>query len=206
MLAAFLAACVLIPWHGVAAAESEPEPRLLIPGGQPIAPGRVVELEWTAADAVRELEILLSTDGGRTYHACVSPELDPRLRRFRWRVPDLASADVRLRIRFNCGGREIEGPPTRARFADSAPDAPEPLGLPLASPDGRVPRPSDEPRAPMRGAGLDPGERTDAAGDLDGLRGAASGHRVPADGDRAPRRTTVAKAFDRVPRFVPMRT
>jgi hypothetical protein len=206
VLAVFVSVFVLTPWRGVVAAEPESEPRLSIPGGQTIAPGRLVELQWTAADSVRELEILLSRDGGRTYSVCISPELDPRARRFRWRVPDFGTSELRLRIRFNRRGREIEGPPTRARIAERGADAPDPLGLPRSSAEPRESRPGNEPRTSARGPGMDPGERTDSF-DPDGpLRAATSPHRFIAR-RRPPAWTARAVvAIDRAPRCMPMRT
>jgi hypothetical protein len=109
------------------------EPRVVLGGDQAVHPGEVVELRWTRADAVSELEILLSEDGGRTFATCISPELDPVLCHFAWRVPANVGQNLRLRIRYNRGGREIEGPPTKPVALGMTP-SPEttPLGLPPA--------------------------------------------------------------------------
>ena len=128
--------------------EEESGPRLILPGSHVVQPGQLVALEWTPDDEVTELEILLSLDGGRTYPIWISPRLAPRDCRFVWRVPPYAGRSLRMRIRFNRDGREIEGAPTST--IDVAPaNAPEPLGLPVrsAEPD-RVPRPGGENRAP----------------------------------------------------------
>jgi hypothetical protein len=58
-------------------------PRLILPGAHAVQPGQWIDLTWTEADDIEELEILLSTDGGRTYAVCVSPQLDPQARHFR---------------------------------------------------------------------------------------------------------------------------
>lgn len=119
----------------------EREPRLDLPDGRVVRPGQSVDLSWSAADDIRELEILLSTDGGRHYAVCISPQLDPGARHFTWRVPDVAGAELRLRIRFNRGGVEIEGPPTGPLAVGRAPgDRPEPLGLPPVVPGEPGPR------------------------------------------------------------------
>jgi hypothetical protein len=131
------AALLLLLFGSPARAERESdEPQLELPGGCAVAPGQVVDLRWTDTDEVRELEILLSTDGGRTWSICISPELDPRTRHFLWRVPDAVRGPLSLRIRFNRGGREIEGPPLRLGPPDAGA---QPLGLP---PVDAVPRPA----------------------------------------------------------------
>lgn len=126
-------------------AESRPE--LILPGDHRVRPGEWIELHWTRADAISELEILLSLDGGRHYAVCISPQLDPERRAFRWQVPATAAGDLRMRIRFNRGGREIEGPPTAPlHVATAEPDQPQPLGLPPVegSATSREPRPAGE--------------------------------------------------------------
>jgi hypothetical protein len=74
--------------------------------------GDVVEIVWNdAGPAVDELELLLSVDGGRTWPLRVSPELGGREVVYRWKVPNLAAPNARLRIRAHLEGREVEGPP-----------------------------------------------------------------------------------------------
>jgi len=127
--------------------ERRARPELVLPGDHEVRPGEWIELRWTRAEAVSELEILLSTDGGRHYAVSISPPLDPKDCGFRWRVPQSASGDLRMRIRFNRDGREIEGAPTAPmRVTTSAPNRPQPLALPPV--DGgsgtRDPRPAGE--------------------------------------------------------------
>jgi hypothetical protein len=122
----------------------ESEPRLIVPGGHAVRTGQLVDLRWSPADSVRELEILLSVDGGRHYSICISPQLDPTRCEFVWRVPDLEARTVRMRIRFNRGGREIEGPPAAPiQVFRGGRDEPEPLALP----------PAERSEAPRSGSG-----------------------------------------------------
>jgi hypothetical protein len=111
--------------------------------------GQLVDLRWSPADSIAELEILLSVDGGRHYSRCISPRLDPRKCGFVWRVPDLGSATLQMRIRFNRGGREIEGAPAAPLlvFAGGR-DQAEPLALP--------PLGGAEPSRPSNGRGEAP--------------------------------------------------
>jgi hypothetical protein len=196
------------PQLACAEPECKPEagPRLLLPGDEAVSAGRIIDLAWTEADSVAELEILLSSDGGRTYTVCVSPELDPRSRHFHWRIPDLVTSDLRLRIRFNRGGREIEGPPVRARLFRGEPEAPEPLGLPSTSGDARTPRPADGPLTPQRGAAQEPGEGADPLGPHERASSVVSRETPASAIHPAGRSTPAAAPLDRVPRFVPMRT
>lgn len=118
----------------------EDGPRLELSGACVVSPGRTIELTWSRDASVRELEILMSTDGGRHFSVQVSPSLDPSLGRFTWRVPRAAGADVRLRVRFNRGGREIEGPPVAVACAPAEHGA-LPLALPPFSGGAPEPRP-----------------------------------------------------------------
>jgi hypothetical protein len=104
-------------------------PRLQLPEDGTVAPGEVVTFCWDGADrSIREMEILLSTDGGSHYAECVSPQLDPRAGRYQWRVPDLGVGRMRFRIRFNRDGREIEGEPSASLHVIEPPQ--EPIALP----------------------------------------------------------------------------
>jgi hypothetical protein len=77
--------------------------------------GEVVEVRWSALPPdAREMELLLSVDGGRTWPLRVSAELDPRERSLRWRVPNLAASGARLRLRCGDAEREVEGPASAA--------------------------------------------------------------------------------------------
>jgi len=112
------------------------EPRLILPGSRTVEPGEWIVLEWVPADSVRELELLLSLDGGRTWPVCISPSLGPERCTFRWQVPANAARDLRLRIRFNRGGREIEGAPSGPLLVTNGTRGePLPLGLPAPLPD-----------------------------------------------------------------------
>src|ERR1044072_854343 len=141
-------ACTLSS-RAASAGARDNEPRLIIPGGHIVRAGQLIDLRWSPADSVSELEILVSLDGGRHYSVCISPRLDPRRCDFVWRVPRVGKAALRMRIRFNRGGREIEGAPTAPLYA-SADGQPEPLALPPASgPAGeRAPQSSGERGAP----------------------------------------------------------
>jgi hypothetical protein len=72
--------------------------------------GEKIDLRWSGVDpSTDELEILLSVDDGHHFALRVSPELDARAGHYIWRVPNLAAANARLRVRFEHAGREIEG-------------------------------------------------------------------------------------------------
>ena len=133
--------------------EREREPWLILPGDRVVRPGEWIELRWTEADEVLELEILLSVDGGRTYTTCISPQLDPDRHGFVWQVPALEGAGLTMRIRYNIGGREIEGAPTGPLTVERGNRRhPQPLGLPPFS--GR------DPRSPRSSGSQGPTSRT----------------------------------------------
>ena len=72
-----------------------------------VTAGQTVVLRWSALpEAVEELEIVLSLDGGGSYHVRVSPELEAHEGEYRWRVPDLPTRHARLMLRM--GGAEGE--------------------------------------------------------------------------------------------------
>ncbi len=107
------------------------EPRLVLPGNHLVRAGEWIDLRWSKADSISELEILLSTDGGRHYSECVSPQLDPGRCEFLWRVPPLGSGSLWLRLRFNRHGQEIEGAPASPlTVLAGTRNEPQPLGLP----------------------------------------------------------------------------
>lgn len=139
----WLAGIALLIWAAVPGAmprhvaDRAEEPRLILPGGHIVRVGQWIDLRWSPADSVAELEILLSVDGGAHYSRCISPQLDPNRSEFLWRVPDLGSETLRMRIRFNRGGREIEGAPTPPlRLFAGGTEEPEPLALPLTGEPG----------------------------------------------------------------------
>jgi len=89
-------------------AETWPIPRPLASG--PLHAGDLVELRWAPPSGrAEELELMLSLDGGRSWHVRVSPELPGSSTSYRWRVPNLASANARLRIRMRVDGHETAG-------------------------------------------------------------------------------------------------
>ena len=108
-----LAAMLWIAAPGSARAASADDgaaPRLVMPDLASVRPGETVRIQWTqAGSAVDELELQLSLDGGRHFTLRISPELDARAGEFLWRVPNLASAEARVRLRFQRDGREVEG-------------------------------------------------------------------------------------------------
>jgi hypothetical protein len=84
-----------------------PAVRLMAPrAGATLAAGSTAELEWAPLTAfaklenVEEWEAFLSLDGGATYPVRITPHLDQDLRRVRWQVPAIPTADARLLLRF----------------------------------------------------------------------------------------------------------
>jgi len=66
--------------------------------------GDVVEVRWAAVrDDAEEMELLLSTDGGRSFPVRVSEEISPDATSVRWRVPGLPTRHARLAIRSGDG-------------------------------------------------------------------------------------------------------
>lgn len=106
-IAAALLACGL-PAHAATAMGDWPIPRAATNG--PLHAGDLVELRWAPQTGrVEELELMLSLDGGRSWHVRVSPELPGSSTGYTWRVPNLPSADARLRIRMRTDGHEMAG-------------------------------------------------------------------------------------------------
>ncbi len=67
--------------------------------------GEIVEIRWEKPPRdIEEMELLLSIDDGRHFTLRISPEIDPGSRRFRWRVPNLATETARIAMRV---GREV---------------------------------------------------------------------------------------------------
>jgi hypothetical protein len=201
ILAVAIVALALGPGAGLASevAEHESEPRLIVPEGSVVRAGQWIDLHWTAAESIVELEVLLSTDGGRTYPVCISPRMDPEERHFVWQVPADAGAEPRLRIRYNRGGREIEGPPTRVLKRMAGGEQPEPLGLPI---ERAVPRP-ERSRAPDRDETRV--LRSDSSEDDDTTSPTTSATTLPpAISMRQPSRSA-ASVTNRAPLFIPLR-
>lgn len=112
----------------VAAAGEAQRLRILEPAaGAVLAPGDAVVVRWEgSAEGSREMELLLSLDGGTSYAVRLSRELLPGSRAFTWRVPALPSADARLAIRAELFGRETVVA-TGPSFVIASPEAPTPL-------------------------------------------------------------------------------
>jgi len=140
-------------------------PRLHLAVNESVRPGDLVSFQWDQADsAVTEMEILLSLDGGRSYRDGLTPQLDPRTGAYSWRVPNLGTACMRFRIRYNRGGREIEGSPSRFLWVLAHPPDPVTTTSPITTePEGREePRgrgDSGTPGAPPDGNVRAPGQR-----------------------------------------------
>ena len=108
-LAVVVALCFEAPWC-FASAELIPVP---VVEERVIRGGDRVLIRWGAfAAAVEEFELLLSTDGGRSYLIRVSPELEGRSVQYVWRAPNVSAAEARVRIRARIHGRETNGPPS----------------------------------------------------------------------------------------------
>jgi hypothetical protein len=191
--AALAFASGVVPACTAAAADA---PRLILPGARTVEPGQWIDLRWSAADSVTEMEILLSRDGGRTYEERISPQLDPNHPHLLWRVPGDAGRELRLRIRFNRGGREIEAAPAAPlRVVRAGATEPEPLALPLAMPANDAPvKPAGE-RVPGSPGAAPPGPAEDAE-----RAGPVSGPAAPADAALlcSPERIPAADAARRV--------
>jgi hypothetical protein len=88
----------------------EPGGRILAPArGAVVNAGELVEVRWTDLDRdVEEFELLLSLDDGRHFSLRLTVMLDPRLRAYAWRVPNLPAEAARLRVRAGRRGREVE--------------------------------------------------------------------------------------------------
>jgi hypothetical protein len=113
--AAFLVACL--------PARAEPSGgRILSPvRGEALVAGQLLDVRWSLfPDAVEEMELLLSIDGGRYFPLRLTSQIDPRTGSFGWVVPRVAASAAQLRIRFGRDGEEIEGEPS-ASFSIAVP-------------------------------------------------------------------------------------
>jgi hypothetical protein len=80
--------------------------------GMPLAPaaleapaavsvGQTLEIRWSGVPSTaEEIELVLSLDGGRSFHLRVSDRLEGRVETWRWRVPDLPTRSARLMLRM----------------------------------------------------------------------------------------------------------
>lgn len=87
--------------------------RVLAPAaGAVLDGGSRATLEWHAdaplPQEVEEWEAFLSVDGGAYYAVRITPHLDRRIRRFTFDVPNVASDDARILLRFGDEHREHE--------------------------------------------------------------------------------------------------
>jgi len=137
------------------AAAARPEPvaiELLAPAdGETLLAGSFAEIAWevpgagVATDEPEEWEAFLSFDGGRHWPLRLTPHLDWQLRRFRFRVPDVASADVRLLLRVGDERQETAIPlAARLRIETSAVAAPAPRWMPAHGAPGEAALPGGE--------------------------------------------------------------
>jgi len=78
--------------------------RLLAPApGAELTAGELAVLEWDSPSGLgraEEWEAFLSLDGGETYPLRLTPHLDPAIRRYSFRVPDLPTRRARLLLRY----------------------------------------------------------------------------------------------------------
>ena len=155
LLGLFAALCLAVPLR----AEPEPGPRLRINSRGPVHPGDRIEFAFEGdMRGIDEFEILLSTDGGRTYPIRISEELSPATRRLLWRVPSLPCREFRLRVQFHRDGREIEGDesvpvPLISDDGDNADSTPIPLAVETEGPPLPI-----RTRGPSRSSGSDSGK------------------------------------------------
>jgi len=134
---------------GPAAASARPEPvaiELLAPAdGETLLAGSFAEIAWTvpgtaaATAEPEEWEAFLSFDGGRHWPLRLTPHLDWRVRRFRFRVPDVESDEVRLLLRVGDEREETAVPiAARLRIAISPVAAPAPRWTPARGEPGEA--------------------------------------------------------------------
>ena len=75
--------------------------------GARLGSGAPAQVAWRLSGApepgLREMELVLSLDGGRTFPIRVTRDLDPTTRSFAWRVPALPTRHARLALRTGRG-------------------------------------------------------------------------------------------------------
>lgn len=130
-------------WLALLALPAVAQPvRLVAPqAGTALVAGSAAELEWAPLagferlSRVEEWEAFLSLDGGATFPLRITPHLDQDLRRFRFQIPAIPAADVRILLRFGDEHRETAVElPERFSIAASAVQVPAlDLSLGLAS-------------------------------------------------------------------------
>ncbi len=122
-------------------------------GTTALVAGETATLAWTPgpdlarARYVEEWEAFLSVDGGRHYAVRITPHLDRDLRRIRFHVPDLPTADARILLRFGDERRETAVElPQRFSIARAAGTVPRLAAAPPAASlrAGEPARPGEE--------------------------------------------------------------
>jgi hypothetical protein len=106
----------LLLWLLPGVAFAQVQVRLLEPApGTILHPGDLVQVRWSvlAAGSLTgcEQELLLSLDGGRTNTVRMSRMLAPTVRQVNWTVPDIASKNAVIDLRFWCNGMIVLEPP-----------------------------------------------------------------------------------------------
>jgi hypothetical protein len=82
-------------------------------GEEPLVAGQLVQVGWDPVpNGVDEMELLLDVEGGTVQRVRLTPQLVSATRTYRWRVPNLAAREVRLRLRWGRDGVEVEGEPS----------------------------------------------------------------------------------------------
>jgi hypothetical protein len=95
----------------VAALPLRADVRLVAPAnGDELIGGSRATVEWAGAipPHVEEWEAFFSVDGGRYYGWRITPHLDAEIHRFTFTVPNLATRDARILLRFGDEHRETE--------------------------------------------------------------------------------------------------
>jgi hypothetical protein len=180
--------------------------------GTRLVSGTLARVKWSGLPvAAKEMELLLSLNGGASFKLRLTGELDPELGEWLWRVPNLPSQDVRLRIRYGIRGCEVDGP-TSAPFTivTSAGGSAAPLRShrgelwPARVPLPLQPSPTRGARAPAELVPLEhvlPAEEPRSGPDVTPRPGGRPGQAAPA----MPRAVTSRAAAPRLPRTVPLR-
>lgn len=146
------------PWIAVSASVpvqvSAPAAGAALPGGS------TAELAWEPGPGFERLagadewEAFLSVDGGKTYAFRLTPHLDLDVRRFRWEVPRLPTADARILLRV--GDEESETAiKLPLRFAITGPAG----RLTAIDPELQAELAREAARETERGEGLEAAER-----------------------------------------------
>ena len=80
-----------------------------LPAREAVAAGDTVVVRWSGIPpSAREVELLLSVDGGRTFSLRLTDELEPGSGWFLWQVPALETDRARVAIRMGLGSPDHE--------------------------------------------------------------------------------------------------